>query len=145
MMPGSGEPISLGMDTCLRQPFNATSRIMIPSTIRSSPRMRCSGAGAVFSYLEESLEDGRLDQAARQEAFRTAVLRAMGRLIAADAAAAATLVLSHFAEDHAAVVTSLDSTPELQYEYLKVRILTYCGASGVLARFICRQNPHAEY
>ena len=48
------------------------------------------------------------------------MLRSMGRLIPADAAAAATLVLTHFAEDHAAVVTSLDSTPELQYEYLKV-------------------------
>ena len=48
------------------------------------------------------------------------MLRSMDRLIPADAAAAATLVLTHFADDHAAVVTSLDTTPELQYEYLKV-------------------------
>ncbi len=70
--------------------------------------------------MEEALEDSRLEQAAGLAAFRAAVLRSMGRLIPADAAAAATLVLTHFAEDHAAVVTALDSTPELQYEYLKV-------------------------
>ena len=80
----------------------------------------------MFSYIEDSLEDSRLQTPARN-AFRAAVLDSMGRLVDADAPAAAALVLAHFANDHAAVVSSLEPTPELQYEYLKARVELQCG------------------
>ena len=82
----------------------------------------CSASGAVFTYIEDSLEDSRLEAAAAQEAFKAAVLQSMGRLVEADAHAAASLVLAHFPDDHAAIVSSLEPTPELQYEYLKARL-----------------------
>ena len=69
--------------------------------------------------------DSRLS--AGRDAFRAAVLRSMNSLVEADAGAAAGLVLAHCADDHAAVVASLDPMPELQYEYLKVRLLDRSG------------------
>jgi hypothetical protein len=82
----------------------------------------CSASGAVFTYIEDSLEVSRLEAAAAQEAFKAAVLQSMGRLVEADAPEAASLVLAHFPDDHAAIVSSLEPTPELQYEYLKARM-----------------------
>ena len=53
--------------------------------------------------------------------LRATVLQAVARLIGADAHAAAGLVLNRFPDKHSAVIASLGSMPEKQYEYLKVR------------------------
>lgn len=56
----------------------------------------------------------------RAGAFRTAVLVAMPQLTAADARAAAGLVLRLMPTEHSAVVGSLADDPEAQFRYLKV-------------------------
>lgn len=50
------------------------------------------------------------------------LMQAMPRLTAADAAAAAGLVLRRMPREHAAIMHSLSSQPELQFRYLKVSV-----------------------
>ena len=55
----------------------------------------------------------------------------MPRLVDADAAAAAGLVLRRMPREHTAIVHSLASEPELQFKYLKVS-LTMLGTGWCL-------------
>lgn len=73
----------------------------------------------MFKYIGDSLDDSRLP-ARGAEALQGAVMEAMVGLVAADACAAAGLVLQRFPGKHTAVIASLEATPEKQYEYLKV-------------------------
>lgn len=79
-------------------------------------------AAAAFAYIDAALHGGRSAPkvaAPNLAAFKRAVIAAMGRLVEADGAAAARLILKSFPGDHAAVLASLESSLRLQYCYLK--------------------------
>lgn len=83
-----------------------------------SPR----GAAAAFEYIAAALGGGRAAPRVppgQLPALKAALLAAMPRLVGADAAAAARLVLRDFPGDHPAVVAALAESPLLQYRYLK--------------------------
>lgn len=114
------------------------------------------GAAVAFGYIAAALRGGRTAARVppgRQPALRAAALAAMPRLVAADAAAAARLVLRDFPGEHAAVVANLAAEPRLQYRYLKgameVCLASYCSLNHIRDHAIdishCCRNLHSFY
>ena len=71
-----------------------------------------------MKYIRDVLDEAQMP-ADRAHAFKDAVLGSIADLTQLGPFQAAALVLERFPEEHASVVQSLQSQPELQYEYLQ--------------------------
>jgi hypothetical protein len=71
----------------------------------------------VYAFIENELSSNETSNADK-EALRAAVVQKLKDLVAVDAGLAAKLILRNFQKDHAKILSSLDSHPQLQFAYL---------------------------